>query len=116
MSPWVAAYKESASSGVISATPARINVNLCVFMTFTLPRLMRAMIHESTNRIGMVLRVLRRRPNRLLATAASVGTTDQSPTVAFWRFDNRPSFALGVLQCGFDFFFGVPGHIRSSFA
>src|SRR5207244_5545288 len=38
MSPPVAAYKASASSGVSSATPERIRVKVCVFMVL-LPRL-----------------------------------------------------------------------------
>src|SRR5262245_38293160 len=73
-------------------------------------RMMRAFVHESTDRFRVVLRAPWRRPHGLLTTAASVSASNHTPAMTTWRLDYRPTLVSRILQRGFDFFVGMPRH------
>src|SRR5262245_60693903 len=69
---------------------------------------MGAMIDKPPDGLGVVLRVLGRGPDRLLATTAAVGTANHSPTMTPWGFEDRPTAIFSVLQRGIDFLRAYP--------
>ena len=76
---------------------------------------MRAFFDVPPNVVSMVLRISRRRPNRLLTAAATVRATNHAPTMPTRRFDDRPTFALGVLQRRLNLFVGMFGQAAVPF-
>jgi|SRR5882672_2207024 len=69
----------------------------------------RATIHRSPNSLGMVLRILRRRPHRKLATVTVVPRAQQTAPSVTVRFSPAPPERFGISHRRFDLLVRMPG-------